>query len=247
MRWKLTIEYEGTAFSGWQRQPNAQSVQQALEEAFGKFCGEAVMVQGAGRTDAGVHARGQVAHVDVAKKTTAETVRDALNYYVRPVKISILSVEQVDDTFHARFSAIGRSYRYRIVNRRAPLALSADKAWHVRRPLDTDAMQVAASLLLGHHDFSTFRAKDCQSKSPMKTLDRLDVVREGEEIVIHTAARSFLYHQVRNMVGTLCLVGNGGWSLPDFKTAFETRDRAAGGPTAPACGLYFWDVAYPQK
>lgn len=246
-RWKLTIEYEGGAFCGWQRQPHAPSIQQCIEEAIEKFCGETVTLHGAGRTDTGVHARAQVAHFDITKNTDGDTVRDAVNFYLRPHKVAILAAEQVDEAFHARFSAIQRSYRYRIVNRRAPLAIDAERAWHVQRPLDIAAMQAAADLLIGQHDFSTFRAQNCQSNSPVKTLDRLNVTRDGETIVIETAARSFLYHQVRNMAGTLAMVGTGQWSLDDFRTAFAACDRSKGGPTAPAHALCFWDVTYPQK
>lgn len=246
-RWKLTLEYDGGGFCGWQRQSHAPSVQQCIEEAFAKFCGEEVTLHVAGRTDTGVHARAQVAHVDLAKDTDADTVRDAVNFHLKPNKVAVLSVEAVDEAFHARFSALGRSYEYRIVNRRAPLALDAGRAWHVQRPLDTDAMQLAADCLLGQHDFSTFRAQNCQAKSPIRTLDRLDVRRQGEDIVIFTAARSFLYHQVRNMVGTLAMVGSGQWSLNHLREAFAACDRTRGGPTAPAHGLCFWSVTYPQK
>ncbi|MDE1900906.1 MAG: tRNA pseudouridine(38-40) synthase TruA [Alphaproteobacteria bacterium] len=246
-RWKLTIEYEGGAFCGWQRQPHAPSIQQCIEEAIERFCGETATLHGAGRTDTGVHARAQVAHFDITKNTDGDTVRDAVNFYLRPHKIAILGAEHVDEAFHARFSAIQRSYRYRIVNRRAPLAIDAERAWHVPRPLDIAAMQAAADLLIGQHDFSTFRAQNCQSNSPVKTLDRLNVTRDGETIVIETAARSFLYHQVRNMAGTLAMVGTGQWSLDDFRTAFAACDRSKGGPTAPAHALCFWNVTYPQK
>ena len=246
-RWKLTIEYDGTHFCGWQKQTNAVSVQQTLEEAIEKFAGERAALMVAGRTDTGVHARAQVAHVDLERETSGAVVRDAVNHYLRPHKISILSAEQVDETFHARFSALGRSYRYRIVNRRAPLALEADYAWHVKKPLDIEAMQKAADSLIGTHDFSTFRAQNCQAKSPIRTLDMLEVVREGEIITIKTAARSFLYHQVRNMVGSLSFVGTGYWSLEHFRKAFAACDRTEGGLNAPAQGLCFWSVTYPQK
>ena len=246
-RWKITVEYDGTPFCGWQKQDNVLSVQQSIEEAVQQFSGEQASVLAAGRTDTGVHARAQVAHFDLHKETKPEVIRDALNYYLRLIPISILNVEQVDEAFHARFSALGRSYRYRIINRRAPLAIGKTYAWHVSRHLDEALMQQAANSLLGTHDFSTFRAQNCQSKSPIKTLDQLDVIRDGEEITIHTAARSFLYHQVRNMVGTLTMVGNGKWTLDDFRAAFAAQDRAKGGPTAPPQGLCFWGVSYPQK
>jgi tRNA pseudouridine38-40 synthase len=186
-----------------------------------------------------------VAHADIARETDGDTICSALNFHVRPHKVVVLKAEAVDKTFHARFGALSRAYRYRIVNRRAPLALLVDRAWQVYKPLDIPAMQEAANLLIGQHDFSTFRAQFCQSKSPVRTLEKLDLARDDEEIHIHTEARSFLYHQVRNMVGTLALVGSGQWSLGDFKTAFEARDRSKGGPTAPAHGLCFWNVTYP--
>ncbi len=246
-RWKLTIEYDGAAFCGWQRQSHCPSVQQAIEEAIQKFLGEPSALHVAGRTDTGVHARAQVAHFDCAKETKAGAVRDAINFYLSPHKIAILKAEQVDETFHARFSALSRSYRYRIINRRAPLALDLGYAWHIKRPLDVEAMQQAARILIGKHDFSTFRAAYCQSNSPYKTLDLLNVTRCGEEVIIATEARSFLYHQVRNMVGSLGYVGTGYWRFDDFKAAFEACDRTKGGPTAPAHGLHFWSVTYPQK
>lgn len=246
-RWKLTIEYDGASFCGWQKQTNAPSVQQALEEAFQKFSGETVQLFVAGRTDTGVHARAQVAHVDLQKNTKASVIQDAINFHVRPNKISLLEVEEADPTFHARLDARQRRYLYRIVNRRAPLTFLADYAWHVVPHLDASAMQQAADILIGKHDFSTFRASNCQATSPLRTLDRLDVKREGDEILITTEARSFLYHQVRNMVGTLCCIGKGDWSLEKFRAAFEACDRKKGGPTAPPQGLYFLGVSYPQK
>jgi len=246
MRWKLTIEYDGTAFCGWQRQNNGLSVQQALEEAIEKFSGERVTLHVAGRTDAGVHARAQVAHADIVKETSADVVRDALNFHVKPHRIAVLDVESVSEEFHARFSAQARSYRYQILNRRAPAALLVDFVWHMAKPLAIEAMQEAANILIGQHDFSTFRASECQANSPIKTLDKLLVVRDGDLITFETRARSFLYHQVRNMVGTLALVGTGQWNLDDFKTALAAHDRKAGGPTAPAQGLFFWGVEYPQ-
>ena len=246
-RWKLIIEYDGSKFCGWQKQTNEPSVQQTMEEAIQKFSGEVTSLHVAGRTDTNVHARAQVAHFDCQKKTTGAVVRDAVNFYLFPHKISILCAEEVDETFHARFSALGRSYLYRIINRRTPLALQSDYAWHVRKPLDIAKMQEAADILIGTHDFSTFRAQNCQAKSPIRTLDNLEVTREGEEVIICCEARSFLYHQVRNMVGTLSYVGTGHWSLEEFKTAFAACDRAKGGLTAPAHGLCFWSVSYPQK
>jgi tRNA pseudouridine38-40 synthase len=246
-RWKITVEYDGSGFRGWQRQAHDPSVQQALEEAIEKFSGESVTLHVAGRTDAGVHAYANVAHFDLQKETDADTVRDAVNFHVRPHRVAVLKAEAVSDEFHARFSAEARSYVYRIINRRAPLALLAEQAWQVAKPLDIAPMREAAALLIGHHDFSTFRAQNCQSNSPLKTLDLLDIAAEGEVIAFHTRARSFLYHQVRNMVGTLAMVGSGQWSVADFKAAFEARGRTKGGPTAPPQGLFFKEVIYPQK
>ncbi|MDD5587130.1 MAG: tRNA pseudouridine(38-40) synthase TruA [Alphaproteobacteria bacterium] len=243
-RWKLTIEYDGTGFCGWQRQTHDFTVQQAVEEAVQKFSGETVALHVAGRTDTGVHARGQVAHFDLAKDTDADTVQGAINFHVRPHRIAILKVENAPDDFHARFSALARTYKYTIINRQAPLALMADQAWHVSRPLALEPMREAASLLIGKHDFSTFRAHNCQAQSPVKTLDLLEIERSGETLTLTTRARSFLYHQVRNVVGTLALVGTGQWSVADFAAAFKAADRTKGGPTAPAHGLCFWEVEY---
>lgn len=243
-RWKLTLEYDGGGFVGWQRQDNGPSVQQALEEAVTRFCGETVRAHAAGRTDAGVHATGQVVHLDIAKETTGETVRDALNFHLKPAPVAVLAVEPVEDGFHARFSATGRAYLYRIVNRRAPLALERGRAWLVGAPLDAASMHEAAQALVGRHDFTSFRAALCQAASPVKTLDRLDVMRHGEEIAIVAEARSFLHHQVRNMVGTLKLVGEGKWTKADVACALAARDRAAAGPTAPPEGLYLTGVKY---
>jgi tRNA pseudouridine38-40 synthase len=243
-RYKLTLEYDGGGFAGWQRQDNGPSVQAALEAAVLGFCGETVTVQGAGRTDAGVHALGQVAHLDLAKETDADTVRDALNAHLKPAAVAVLAAEAVAGDFHARFSALERGYRYRIVNRRAPLALDRGRAWFVPQPLDAAAMHDAAQALLGNHDFTSFRASECQAKSPVKTLDVLDVIRDGQELRIEARARSFLHHQVRNMVGTLKLVGEGKWRRADVTRALEARDRSAAGPTAPAAGLYLVAVRY---
>ena len=243
-RYKLTLEYDGRGLVGWQRQDNGPSIQAALEAAVKRFCGEAVTVHGAGRTDAGVHALAQVAHVDLDKATGADTLRDALNFHLKPAAVAVLAAEAVADDFHARFSATERAYRYRIVNRRAPLALDRGRAWFVPVPLDAAAMGEAARALLGKHDFTSFRAGECQAKSPVKTLDALEVSRDGDEIRIEARARSFLHHQVRNMAGTLKLVGEGKWSRADMERALAARDRRAAGPTAPADGLYLVAVRY---
>ncbi|HZS84179.1 MAG TPA: tRNA pseudouridine(38-40) synthase TruA [Stellaceae bacterium] len=243
-RYKLTLEYDGGGLVGWQRQENGPSVQAHLEAAVERFCGERVTVHGAGRTDAGVHALGQTAHLDLVRDFAAEEVRGALNHHLRPAPIAVLAVERVADDFDARRSAKGRLYLYRILNRRAPLALERGRVWHVGPPLDGAAMQEAARHLLGRHDFTTFRDSLCQAKSPVKTLDRLEVERIGEEIRITAGARSFLHHQVRNMVGTLKLVGAGKWRPEDVARALAARDRRCGGPTAPAEGLYLVSVLY---
>jgi tRNA pseudouridine38-40 synthase len=243
-RFKLTLEYDGTPFVGWQRQDNGPTVQASLEAAIKKFCGEDVTSYAAGRTDAGVHALGQVAHVDLAKEWPPDTVRNALNFHLQPDPVTVLSVARVADDFHARLTATGRAYLYRILNRPAPPAVDRARVWHVPHALDVDAMHAAAQELVGHHDFTTFRASLCQAKSPVKTLDRLDVSRAGEEIQIQAAARSFLHHQVRNMVGTLKLVGEGKWSPRDVADALAARDRTKGGPTAPPDGLYLVRVTY---
>jgi tRNA pseudouridine38-40 synthase len=244
-RYKLLIEYDGTPFAGWQIQANGASVQGVLTAAIEAFCGERVHVQGAGRTDAGVHALGQVAHVDLAKDADPETVRDALNAHLRPHPIAILEAEIIAQDFDARFSATRRHYLYRIVNRRADLALERNRAWRIARPLDAQAMQVAARHLVGRHDFTTFRAAECQAKSPLKTLERLDVERAGDELRVAAVARSFLHHQVRSMVGSLALVGEGKWQPDDVARALAARDRSACGPVAPPDGLYLVRVDYP--
>jgi len=245
-RYKLGVEYDGTNFVGWQRQTNGPSVQAALEDAVEGFCGEITNVYGAGRTDSGVHALAQVAHVDIDRDTTAETVRDALNAHLRHLPVSVLSATAVPADFHARFSAIERVYRYRIINRRAPPAIRHGQAWHVPGLLDTDAMNDAAQVLVGRHDFTTFRATLCQAKSPVKTLTSLKIVRREDDISIHARARSFLHHQVRNIVGTLKLVGDGKWTKADVAAALAACDRTRGGPTAPARGLYLIEVVYPE-
>jgi tRNA pseudouridine38-40 synthase len=246
-RVRLLIEYDGTPFVGWQRQKDGTSVQGVLEQALERFCGQPVLVQAAGRTDAGVHASGQVVHADLPREVGADTVPDAVNYHLKPHPVTVLAAQAVDDGFHARFSAIGRAYLYRILNRRAPAVLDRNRVWWVPVPLDDEAMAEGARHLLGQHDFTSFRAAACQANSPIKTLDRLDVMRHGDEIVIHAAARSFLHHQVRNMVGTLKKVGEGKWAPGDVRTALAARDRAAAGPTAPPGGLYLTRVVYESR
>ena len=243
-RYKLTLEYDGAGLVGWQRQDNGPSVQEALESAVMGFCGDIVVAVAAGRTDAGVHARGQVAHIDLSRDHDPDTVRDALNAHFRPAAIAVLSAETVAEDFHARFSATKRHYRYRIVNRRSPLTVERGHAWLVQKPLDATAMQAAADALIGQHDFSSFRAAECQAKSPLKTLDALDVTRDGDAIAVTASARSFLHRQVRNLVGSLVLVGEGKWRVGDMARVLAARDRATAGPTAPAEGLYLMAVDY---
>jgi len=243
-RYKLTIEYDGAPFVGWQRQDNGPSIQGALEEAVFAFCGERPAIHGAGRTDTGVHALGQVAHLDLAEDKRVDTVQSAVNFHLKPNPIVITRIETVPADFHARFSATARRYRYLILNRRAPPALDRGRVWHVPARLDSDAMADAAALLVGHHDFNSFRSTGCQAPSPMKTLDRLDVARTGELITIDVAARSFLHNQVRILVGTLQLVGRSQWSQADVADALAARDRTRAGPTAPPQGLCLMEVRY---
>jgi tRNA pseudouridine38-40 synthase len=243
-RYRLIIEYDGKPYCGWQIQENGPSVQGALETAVKAICGEFVRVNGAGRTDAGVHALGQVAHCDIEKPFVPGRLRDGLNAHLRPHPIGVLSAEVVADDFDARFSARRRHYRYRISNRRANLALEIGHVWRLPRPLDTDAMNEAAQRLVGKHDFTTFRDTECQAKSPVKTLDQLDVIRDGDNVDIVTSARSFLHSQVRSMVGSLVWVGEGRWSPDDLAKALAARDRTACGPVAPPDGLYLVKVDY---
>ena len=244
-RYKLTIEYDGTPFVGWQRQDNGLSVQQVLEDAAHAFSGEEVRVGGAGRTDAGVHARGQVAHIELSRDWPVDTVRDAINAQSRPHPVAVLMAERVPAEFDARFSAVKRHYEYVIIDRRPPLTLEFARAWQVPRRLDVETMHIAAQHLVGKHDFTTFRAAECQAKSPEKTLDRLDVSRAGEAVVIRASARSFLHHQVRSIAGSLKLVGEGKWTPDDLNAALKAKDRAACGALAPSCGLYLVRVEYP--
>jgi tRNA pseudouridine38-40 synthase len=244
-RWRLTIEYDGGPFMGWQRQDHGPSVQQALEEALARMTGETAAVTAAGRTDAGVHALAMSAHVDIARELTPHRLREGLNALVRPLPVSVLAVEPVADDWHARFSCTRRRYRYRILNRPAPPALDRGKVWHIAVPLDLAAMHEGAAQLVGRHDFTTFRSAHCQSDSPVKTLDRLELSRVGEELHIEAAARSFLHHQVRSMVGCLALVGRGQWAPVDMKKALEAKERAALGFNAPPHGLYFVEAIYP--
>jgi tRNA pseudouridine38-40 synthase len=246
-RWRLTVEYDGGPFVGWQRQEQGPSVQQTLEEAVQRMTGEPGAVHAAGRTDAGVHALAMAAHVEIEKALTEHRLREGLNALVRPAPISVLAVERVADDWHARFSCIGRRYLYRILNRRAPAALDAGRVWHIAEPLDVEAMRAGAAMLVGRHDFTTFRSAQCQSDSPVKTLDRLDVARAGEEIRVEAAARSFLHHQVRSMVGCLALVGRGQWQPGDMRQALDARDRSALGFNAPPHGLYFVEAKYPPQ
>jgi tRNA pseudouridine38-40 synthase len=244
-RWRLTIEYDGAPFMGWQRQDHGPSVQQTLEEALHRMTGELVTIHSAGRTDAGVHALAMSAHVEIEKSLTEPRLREGLNALVRPEPVSVLAAAHAPDDWHARFSCIGRRYLYRILNRQAPPALDRGRVWHIAVPVDADAMAAAAAILVGRHDFTTFRSAHCQAESPVKTLDRLDISREGDEIRIEAAARSFLHHQVRSMAGCLALVGRGQWTPGDMKAALDARDRSALGFNAPPQGLYFVEALYP--
>jgi tRNA pseudouridine38-40 synthase len=246
-RYKLTIEYDGAPFAGWQMQADRPTVQGVLTAAIEALSGEKTLVQGAGRTDAGVHARGQVAHVDLAKDWDTDTVRDALNAHIRPHPIAILAAEHVAEVFNARMSATKRHYLYRIINRRADLTLDAGHAWRVPRPLDAAAMHAAAQRLVGKHDFTTFRSTECQAKSPVKTLQQLDVERAGDDVIVLASARSFLHSQVRSMVGSLVMTGEGKWSADDLSRVLAAADRTACGQVAPPDGLYLMRVDYEPK
>jgi tRNA pseudouridine38-40 synthase len=244
-RFRLLIEYDGRPFMGWQRQDHGPSVQAAIEDALFAVTRERGPLHAAGRTDAGVHARGQVAHVDVERRITPFRLMEALNARLRPAPVAILACDEAAPDFHARFACTGRAYRYRIVNRRAPLTVDAGLAWRVPTPLDAEAMHAAAQRLVGRHDFTTFRAAYCQAPSPVKTLDRLDVERLGEEVHVHAAARSFLHHQVRSMVGCLKLVGEGKWRADDLQAALDAADRSRLGLNAPPDGLTLMEATYP--
>jgi tRNA pseudouridine38-40 synthase len=243
-RYRLLIEYNGGPFQGWQAQENGPSVQGAIERAVKAFCGETVRLTAAGRTDTGVHATGQVAHVDLAKDWPAATVRDALNAHLRPDPVGVLEAQAVDEDFHARFSATGRRYLYRILNRRSPPVLDRGRVWHVRKPLDVEAMNAAAKVLVGRHDFTTFRDAGCQSKSPVKTLDLAEVEGDGEEVRLRFAARSFLHRQVRSMTGALVEAGLGKLTAEDLREILEAADRRRCPTVAPADGLYLTAVEY---
>jgi tRNA pseudouridine38-40 synthase len=243
-RYKLLIEYDGAPYVGWQRQTNGTAVQEVIETAIKGFCGDETRIRGAGRTDTGVHAKGQVAHADLTKEWRTDVLRDALNAYLRPQPVAILAAERVTEAFDARFSAVRRHYLYKITNRRAPLTFEVGQSWLVKRKLNAAAMQEAAQQLLGWHDFSTFRASECQAESPLRTLEQFDVTRIGEEIFIRAAARSFLHSQVRSMVGSLEHVGSGKWRIADLAAALEARDRRRCGMVAPPEGLYLMQVDY---
>ena len=245
-RFALTLEYDGGPFMGLQRQDHGPTVQQAVEEAVQAVTGETATMHSAGRTDSGVHALAMRSHVDIAKAIEPFRLMEALNALLRPAPVAVLACEIVPDDWHARFSCLGRAYEYRIANRRAPLTLEKGKAWHLARELDAEAMHRAGQALVGRHDFTTFRSAHCQAKDPVKTLDRLEVRREGEHVIVEAAARSFLHHQVRSMVGTLALVGQGQWREEQVAEALAAKDRAALGLNAPSEGLYFVRAVYPE-
>lgn len=249
-RWKITIEYDGTDYAGWQRQDHAPSVQQCIEEAITGFCQQDIRIHAAGRTDAGVHASGQVAHFDLdyrQRSLTGPNLAKAITAHLRPHPISILSAEPVSDDFHARFDATNKLYIYKVLNRPSPPTYDEGLVWHFKRSLDVRAMHDASQILLGHHDFTTFRDSQCQANSPMRTLDRLDLRRDGDMIYLEAEAKSFLHHQIRNLIGTLTLVGENKWTKSDLKSALDAKDRSKGGITAPAAGLYLQRVDYNMK
>ncbi|MDP3172924.1 MAG: tRNA pseudouridine(38-40) synthase TruA [Phenylobacterium sp.] len=246
-RYRLLVEYDGRPYCGFQAQAELPSVQASLERAVQAFSGERVRIHAAGRTDTGVHALGQVVHVDLEKPWSPAVVRDAMNAHLGGEPIAVLSADEVSGDWHARFSATGRSYLFRILNRRSPAALDQGRAWWVKQPLDARAMHAAAQVMLGQHDFTTFRDVRCQAKSPVKTLDQVSVERDGEAVILRFAARSFLHRQVRSMTGSLVEVGTGRWSDDDFKAALEARQRSACGPVAPPDGLYLTEVIYPAN
>lgn len=243
-RYKVILEFDGAPFVGWQRQNNGRSVQEALEDAVFKFTGERAAAFSAGRTDAGVHALAMPAHFDLEKARPPGVVRDALNFHLKPEPIAVIDAEEVPGDFHTRFSALARRYRYRIINRRSPLTLDAGRAWRLAPPIDADAMHAAAQVLVGRHDFTTFRAATCQADGPVKTLTSIASYRRGEDVFIETAARSFLHHQVRSMAGSLAEVGMGRWSAAEFEAAFRAADRTQCAQVAPAEGLYFLGADY---
>ena len=252
MRYRLTIEYDGTPFIGWQSQKGGGAVQDALSDAIEKFCGQSVTIFGAGRTDTGVHARGQVAHIDLepmadGQDWPADKVMAGINFHLKPLPVAVLAAVPALADFDARFSALARHYQYRIIGRRAPLALDRDRAWFVPQPLDLAAMQAAAAHLVGKHDFTTFRSAQCQAASPVKTLNTLQVAQAGDEVIISASAPSFLHHQVRSLSGVVKAVGTGKWTPDDAKAALQARDRAACAQVAPACGLTFMAVDYPAE
>lgn len=246
-RYKIGIEYDGSSFHGWQRQDNLRTVQGAIEEAIEKITGQKVLVEGAGRTDTGVHASGQVGHFDLDKQYSPHRLQDGLNSYLREFGAAIFNVEEVVPPFHARFSALSRTYHYHIINRRAPLALERFRAWHVIAPLDFEAMQRAAQHLIGHHDFSAFRSSACQSNSALKTLTQFDIHRQDDRLTAVIKARSFLHNQVRIMIGTLKMVGEGKWNEDDLLRILSNKDRTRAGATAPPHGLYLVDVGYEEE
>jgi len=246
-RYKLIIEFDGADYVGWQRQNNGPSIQAALEDAVYLFCGDRISAVGAGRTDAGVHALGMAAHIDLSKDQEADVVRDAINHHLKPAPISVLTTEKINDDFHARFSSTGRHYQYRLINRRSPLTLEAGRAWRISGKLNTGAMNAGGQYLVGKHDFSAFRAAQCQSASPVKTLSEISCTRYGDHIEVCVSAPSFLHHQVRSIAGSLVQVGLGKWSPEKIREILESADRAECGPVAPACGLYFVKSDYPGE